>query len=304
MRSPRSRYLTTIIVFVSASVVLLAVIALRSPDRISYELPQLDRVASSAITSVTIERPRGTITLERTPDGWLVGPGGYEADAAIISSMIATLTNLSITDVVSVSDDPSRFDLDEASKVRVAAYVGEQVAREIEIGRRAATFDHTFVSIPGDERILQAGGSLRGVFDREVDELRDKSVLSFQQSLVTQIAVERSGDSSARIVVERAGNEWQVAQAQGSEPALEQIDRALRFLSGLSAYRFRYDAPPAGEPWLRITISADQEYRLELYPQDGSVYPARSSGSDEPFDMLLFQASLLTEPFGLSPPAR
>jgi hypothetical protein len=37
-----------------------------------------------------------------------------------------------------------------------------------------------------------------------------------------------------------------------------------------------------------------------LFQQQGKVYPARSSESPYDFDMFLFQAKLITEPFGLS----
>ena len=81
-----------------------------------------------------------------------------------------------------------------------------------------------------------------------------------------------------------------------------EIDGALDFLGGLSAYRYRYDSAELSEPWLRVEAVGDKTYTLLMFSNEGNIYPARTSESDFAFDMFLFQAGLVTNPFGLEPP--
>ena len=307
MRSTQRRYLATIVVFGAASLAILAALALRPGDRISYELPELPRFDGGEVTAITIERSGGPVTIRREDDGWLVTPGDYPADTLVVGVMQNTLANLAVTDVVSVTDDPARYDLDDERRVRVTVEGGAGTLRVLDVGRRAATFGHTFVRIPGDERILQAGGELRGLFDRDLDSFRDHSVLTFDPASITEITVTRElPDQVAQTVrVGRTLLGWErvgdgvAVEPQASELDPLRIEAALRFLGNLSTHRYSYGDEPLGDPWLSVTLEGEKTYALELYPQEGNVYPASSSESSDDFNLFLFQAGLITEPFGL-----
>ena len=307
MRSTHRQDIVTIAVFSVASLVILAYLAFRPDNAISYELPKLAEFVEDDVTALTIDRPGGTVTLRQEAGRWLVSPGDYPADTTTIEFLLSVLSGLSIRDVVSVSDDPARYELDAARRVRVTAEGGAGVLRELDIGRRAATIGHTFVRIPGDGRILQASGELRGLFDRNVDGFRDKSVMSFDPESIHEIVVTRSGPAEAprtvRVVRGEAG--WvlvpgdEILQDGSSEIDAEGIASVLRFLGSLSAYRYRYTDASLGTPWLNVTLEGERIYTLKLYPEQSKVYPARSSESTYDFEMLLFQSSLILEPFGL-----
>ena len=186
------RYITTIAVLCAASLAVILYSTLRNPNRINYQLPQLAPVVQSQVDEMVIEHPRDTITLSRSGDDWFVQPGNYAADAPSARFLVNAMLDIEITDVVSVSDDPARFDLDEESRVRVTLKGGGEELRVVDVGKRAATFGHTFVGVPGDGRILQALGELRGYYDRDLDAFRDKSVFSFDPSTIDQIIVTKT----------------------------------------------------------------------------------------------------------------
>lgn len=311
MSSAQRRYVVTIAVFAVASLAVILFSISGNANRINYDLPELAPVAPADVDEIIIERDRETVTIERSGNGWLVQPGAYEAHGPSAAFLLDTMVGLEITDVVSVSDDPARFDLDNDSRLRVRLTGNGDELRVIDIGRRAATFGHTFVGVPGDDRILQARGELRGIFDRDLDALRDKAVLSFDPAIVTEIVVTRTlGPAAPEVVrVLRTDDGWvsrnaaDLVSAETAAPPLDStaIDSALNFLGSLSAYRYRYGERISGNPWLEVEVIGDETYTLALFDQDGSVYPARSSASVYDFDMFLFQASLITEPFGLEP---
>jgi hypothetical protein len=306
VRSAQRRYLATIVVFGAASLAILAVLALRPGDRISYDLPELTPFDGGEVTAITIERADESVTLRREDDRWLVTPGDYLADTLVVGAIQNTLASLTVTDVVSVTDDPARYDLDEERRVRVTAEGGAGTLRVLDVGRRAATFGHTFVRIPGDERILQAGGELRGLFDRDLDSFRDHSVMTFDPATISAITVTRTlpAQRPQTVQVDRSLLGWERVtdgaevepQASGLDP--QRIEAALRFLGNLSTHRYSYGDEPLGDPWLSVTLEGEATYTLRLYPQQGSVYPASSSESSDDFNLFLFQAGLMTEPFG------
>lgn len=314
------RYITTIAVLCAASLAVILYSTLRNPNRINYQLPQLAPVVQSQVDEMVIEHPRDTITLSRSGDDWFVQPGNYAADAPSARFLVNAMLDIEITDVVSVSDDPARFDLDEESRVRVTLKGGGEELRVVDVGKRAATFGHTFVGVPGDGRILQALGELRGYYDRDLDAFRDKSVFSFDPSTIDQIIVTKTVPPALPEVVRvvRADDGWAradqdstglvfaeaTAAAAESNAALDAagIQNALAFIADLSAYRYRYTDERLTDAWLRVeTVGGGKSHTLLMYPQEGNIYPAQTSDSDYDFDMFIFQAGLVTTPFGLEP---
>ncbi|MEM7535496.1 MAG: DUF4340 domain-containing protein [Chloroflexota bacterium] len=301
MRRTQRQHIATILVFGIASLVILVYLALRPNDGISYDLPILSPFAQEEVTSITIEHPEGLITLNKTTTEWSVSPGDYPADADTMQSILTTLSNLTISDVISVADDPARYQLDEANRVRVMVEGGDTSLRVVDIGRRAATIGHTFVRLPNDERILQATGTLRDLFDRNADAFRNKIVLRFDPDSIHTITVAREQAGvlqTVRVIRNESG--WALAAGEPSTTLNnEGITFMLQFLGYLSAHRYRYSDTPLGDVWLMVTLVGDETHTLMLYPEQNNLYPARSSGSDEDFEMLLFQASVILEPFGL-----
>lgn len=304
MNRVRRRYIATIALLGAASLALILGSVLKGEDRISYDLPELAQVALADVDQVIIERPETTITLSRSGDSWTVDPGDYPADAAGVRYIANQIVELSITDVVSVSDDPSRFDLSEDTRVRVTLLGNGEELRSIDIGRRAATFGHTFVRVPGDNRILQAAGEIRTYYDRDVDAYRYRQVLNFDPAAVTGVQATVTVDDGSRVTAtaRRTKDGWipDVPAAVAGEFDAAALESSLLFFSSLPAYRYRYDsAEPSGSPWLEIRFIAEETHTLTVYDQEGPVYPAVASDSPYSFDMLSFQPGLILNPLGI-----
>lgn len=309
MRAIR-RYVITITTLGAASVLVIVFGILGAADRIGYDLPELEPVEASSVERIVIERPSESVSLFRSAEGWRVAPGDYAAHNPSVRFLLDAMVNLRITDVVSLRDDPVRYDLDPAQRVRVTLQSNQRDLRVLDIGRRAATYGHTYVSVPGDSRIFQAAGELRGAFDRGVDALREKGVLTFNPAEVTDIGITMRTNSGTEVIeLTRRDGSWNLTDGSGSTagggtPELddEAINGALAFLGSFSAYQFRYDSPVSGDPWLEVRISAGSEHTLSVYSKEGTIYPARTSQSEYDFNMLSFQPGLILEPFSLQIP--
>ena len=306
VNSVHRSYLTSIILFSIASLVVVAFLVFRPTDRISYELPVLKDFARDEISVITIERTNKRISLTRLGNQWSVAPGDYEADSTAINFVLDTLMDFDITEVVSFSDEPKRYNLDPDSLLRVTVEGSSEVLLNIDVGSRAGTFGHTFVRIPGQDQIFQGIGDLRNVFDRDLDTYRNKTVMDFDPNTIRAITVTQvlPPQEPRRIHVVRSLNGWEYLESEhdlgiGLNPLNPAgIESALRFLGALPAYRYRYGDSPTGSPWLTVTLEGNQTYTLELFSNEDNVFPAKSSGSQYWFDMFEFQADMISKPFG------
>ncbi|MEE8440499.1 MAG: DUF4340 domain-containing protein [Spirochaetia bacterium] len=305
MSSVQRRYILTIAVLAAATLAVLLFTTLRNPNRINYQLPEFAAIEHADIDKIVIDRPNETVTLSRSGSEWFVKPGNHPADRASTLYILDAILGLQITDVVSARDDPAQYNLGDENRVRVTLVGDGKELRVIDIGRRAATLGHTFVGVPGDNRILQAIGELRGIFDRDLDAFRDKSVLSFDPSTIDEITLIKTIPPAVpeQVRVVRTTDGWVRADRSAAGPLnSNEIRNTLNFLGSLSAYRYRYSDDTLSNPWLQVQITGEETYTLSIFAQDGNVYPARTSESGDDFDMFLFQASLITDSFGLERP--
>lgn len=304
MNTTIRRYALTTVTLGIASLLVIVFGILARADRIGYDLPEYDPVDVSSVDRIVIERPSGTVSLNRSREGWRVNPGDYAAHIPSVTFFLESMAELNITDVVSLRDDPGRFGLDPDQRLRVSLLASSDELRVVYIGRRAASYGHTYVSVPGDDRILQAVGELRATFDRGVDVLREKGVMAFDTTKVTGIRVTLLSTNGSTTITAAPGETGWAASDGTAEVILkdDEIEELLAFLAGFSAYQFRYESPVEGEPWLEVRVLEDQTHTIYVYPKDGSVYPARTSQSEYAFNMLAFQPGLILTPFGLQVP--
>ncbi|MBW1691689.1 MAG: DUF4340 domain-containing protein [Deltaproteobacteria bacterium] len=71
--------------------------------------------------------------------------------------------------MVSESRDYSRYQLDDEHKITVKAYIGEKLTRELDVGKAAPSYRHTFVRLKENEFVYHARENFRNAFDLSVD---------------------------------------------------------------------------------------------------------------------------------------
>lgn len=285
-----------------AVLLLAAYLGLRGRDRIQYRLPQFDAIDTASIDQIRIDRRDEEIIVARESEGWVLLPQGYEANSASIEPMLDALAELRLSELVSVTGRLARYDLDPEEAVTVTAYRDETVQRSIVIGKQAPTYFHTYVKLPDDSRVFQTEGDLRSIFATSADQLRDKSVLTFDAEEIRRIEAEVGGE---RIVVSRSTEP--AAPESQDEPAEVWTDEAgapwddskvrglLNRASALNALRF--EDRERGAVAADITFHGERPYRLTIYEKDDRVHPASTSQSDYPFLLSTWQAEAIIEAF-------
>ncbi|MFP4039924.1 MAG: DUF4340 domain-containing protein, partial [Desulfosudaceae bacterium] len=183
----KKEYLALLVIIVGASLYLY----FNQTDRLNYQLPQPPALDRSGIAGLEIDRPgEAAVTLEKKAAGWRVQPGDYAADTDTVHSILDAAAELTLTALVSESEDYQRYQLtpDKSLTVSVLAE-NDSLLRKIQVGKSAASHQHTFVRLGDDSRVYHARGRLRRVFDKSAAELRDKTVLSFAVDDIRKIEI-------------------------------------------------------------------------------------------------------------------
>ena len=310
---------------IALAIVLLAgYLLVRKTDRTEYQLPAIAKIAASDINRIEIARQEGTMVLEKKDTQWLIQPEAYLADSGKVTAMLGDLEKLSLTALVSDSKSYSRYDLEPDKAIRVKAWAGDGLKRDIQIGKPAPTFQHTFVRIGDAPEIYHAQQNLKNAFDQTADKLRDKTVLAFSLEEVKEIAITREGKLTvirksevadppsapatspadgtppADAAVKPAEVQW--LTDQGTPADLSKINRLLSTLSRLSceSYLNGKSISDLSNPIAGIVIKGKKDYTLTLYAKiekDATNYPASSSETGAVFTLSDRQAEpLIADP--------
>ena len=285
-------------------VVLVLYIALKNTDRTHYTLPELKPVGKEDVDKILISRGDSTINVSKSSGKWKIKPAKYEADSKEIDQILDELKNLTITTLVSESETYGRYGLTADERIYVRAFEQEQALRQFYIGKTASTRRHTYIMFPGDHRVYEVSNNIRRIFDKSVDDLRDKEVLVFEATAATGLVMDPAdGEETAferkmvPLPVEPSEEGEQPAENQqmeakwmtedGRTAKAESIKSLLRTLSSLkcSGYLEGKSKSDLTDPIYTVTVRLNgQAHSVSVFEKnDDNQYPAISTGSDYPF---------------------
>jgi hypothetical protein len=306
----KKEYLILLAVIIGACLYLY----LKDRDRVNYQLPEVKPVEQSVITAIDIRRPgQETLTLEKADGRWRLAAGGFPADEAQVNPMLEALSGLALTALVSESKDYDRYDLSEAKAVLVTARAGDKApVRELTVGKRASSYNHTFVRIGQDPNVYHAAGSLHDTFSKDAETLRDKTALAFDREEIRRISITMAGETlelekqpapaaapaaEAQAPPAEQKPVWKTAEGQ-SPPDPSGIDRLLGELSALrcSGYLPEGAEKDLKDPAYTITLTGKKTYTLSLFAGADKAkngYAGTSSENTSVFTLSDFQAELI-----------
>ena len=180
------------LILTAVMVALILYLALHRSNRTHYTLPKISSIPGKHISKIEFKKADGTVVLNKKDNIWNIGPKEYPADSDKIEDILNVIENLKVTALVSESKNYVRYDLNPDKKIHVRAWQGESLIREFDIGKAAATYQHTFVKLAKDPNVYHARGDFRQKFDPTVEDLRDRTVLSFVQKDLREIKIARN----------------------------------------------------------------------------------------------------------------
>jgi hypothetical protein len=307
MKVKKKEYLVLLLIIIGLSFYLLQ----RTGDRTLYELPDIPAVSPSEISRIQIDREGESVELVEENDRWWIEPEHYPADGKQVRDMLDIIGDLTLTALVAQSPDDVRYELGPEKKIAVKAWQKDRLVRDFEIGKTAPSFRHTFVKLAGDKRVFHARDNFRNRFEKNIEQLRDKQVLSFRIEDIREIRIV-DGRSTLQLIPREnapapesgevdassapAGRTWQTAEGEPAED--ETVNQLLRRLSTLQCQSFidPKNKSDFSEPIRSIHLAGLEEQTLSIYAKLSEAdeqYPAVSSGSADPFLLSASQAEPL-----------
>ena len=286
-------------------VALILYLVLHRSDRTHYKLPDITGVSGKQISKLEIEKADKALVLNKKDNTWYIDPKGYPADSDKVKNMLDVIENLTLTALVSESKNYVRYDLSHDKKITVKAWQGKTLSREFDIGKAANTYQHTFVRLATDSNVYHARGDFKRKFNQTVDELRDKTVLSYTEKDIRKITLTK--DQKTLTLTQKQISEqkdkkkdtpdttsekpettivWQ--DGEGKTVDKERVNRLLSFLNPLECETYINDAKKDDlkNPTYAVALKADKEYSLSVFTKkdkDAKTYPAISSENEYPF---------------------
>ncbi len=309
----KKEYLILFVVIVGACLYLY----FHQTDRVNYQLPEMSALDKGKIAGIEIEHPQaGSVNLERAGKEWRIQPAGYPAADKTVSDMLEAVSDFDLTALVSESEDYQRYRLapDQALVVSALSEDG-RVLRKFTVGKKAAASQHTFVSLPDDKRVYHAAGHLRKIFDKDVNALRDKTVLAFEKANIRKIEIEQEDtrltlvkkqdaaptegtakEAAASAAAEKTPSKTWVSAKEGKQADQEAVNSLLASLSAFKCQSFKTDMSQQdlADPAYTVRLEdADTQYTLSLYPdpkEKASDYRGVSSEVSDVFMVSSYKA--------------
>jgi len=286
-------------------VALILYLVLHRSDRTHYKLPDITGVSGKQISKLEIVKADKTLVLNKKNNTWYIDPKGYPADSDKVKNMIDVIEKLTLTALVSESKNYVRYDLTDDKKLTVKAWNGKTLSREFDIGKAANTYQHTFVRLATDSNVYHARGDFRRKFNQTVDDLRDKTVLSYTQKDIRELTLTKDKKTitlTQNQISEQKGKKkdkpdttsekpettivWQ--DADSKKVGKERINSLLSFLNRLQCETYITDEKKDDlkNPTYAVVVKGDKEYSLSVFAKkekDAKTYPAISSENEYPF---------------------
>jgi len=207
----------------------------------------------------------------------MVEPEKTAADQGQVSNAATSLATLEINRVVDENpSDLSQYGLNPP-KAEIAFRVkGQKEPRQLLIGEKTTTGGDLYAKTPDQKRVFLISGYLENTFERTPFDLRDKTVLKFDQSKADGVEIVHGGTTA----LAKTGTEWALTQPYKARADFAGAEAILTSLSSLQMQKIveneAKDLAKYGldKPDATITVnSGSTRASLALGKKDGdSVY--------------------------------
>jgi hypothetical protein len=197
-------------------------------------VPDFDRTAAARIAITP--RDGVPVVLTRGQAGWQVGADNstWPADGGPVDALLANLAGLTVDTVA--SRNPRNFDAFEVTgttgvQVTITGAEGTRLADFI-VGKSGPDIFSTYIRSVDSDSVVLVGGILKTIYDRPVNEWRDKTLFSAAGSAPVEYRI--TGDMTLHL---RRGDDgaWRVLAPEAFVPEPSAVDNALRQFTGLKA---------------------------------------------------------------------
>lgn len=305
---------TEYLILCAVIIALSAYLYLHRGGQSNYELPVIDSFEKGVVTKIELKKGERKITLTREGEQWRLPPAGHLAESNAVDRMISTLSQLTLTALVSESANYASYELDSGRALDVSVFNLDGPLLQLAIGKSPAGLRHTFVRLADDPNVYHASGDFRFDFDKGHDDLRDKKVLQGDKDKVGNISfqgaagnfdfvrtqIDAKPESEKKDPPADAAYTWKKSDGQSlTEAVAQQLDAAAGVLADLSCTKFLADqkVPTPSEKTYEVVMDDGQPHRLTLIRQEENRWVATTAKTDEYFELSSWDAERILKPY-------
>ncbi|MES1260852.1 MAG: DUF4340 domain-containing protein, partial [Acidobacteriota bacterium] len=192
--------------------------------------PKILALGEDQIEGIRLTKPgSAAIVLKKTGDRWAIAePSPLSADQDTVKSLVGSLASLSADRLIDEKpSDLATFGLVNPPEEVDITLRGGKVDKLL-LGSDTPSGSNTYVKLDGSPKVYTIFSSVRSNFDKSVNDLRDKRLLTFDQDKVTAISVTSKGPAFE--FSKNGQNEWQVTKPKPYRADSPQVDDLLRKL--------------------------------------------------------------------------
>ncbi len=191
--------------------------------------PKLADVPADQVQSVDLKKKDGSaITLQRQKGKWAItSPEPLTADQDAVTSLTSALNPVTADNVVDdKASNLSKYGLN-APTLTVTVHEKTGKSDEIQFGDDVPAGSLVYARLGNNSKVYALASSVKSSFDKSVNDLRDKRLLTFDSNQLTRI--ELSGKNDVEFGKNNA-NEWRILKPEPSRADSFQVEELVRKL--------------------------------------------------------------------------
>jgi len=183
-------------------------------------------------TAVTLTYPDRTIELVKTDGTWrLLKPLDTAADQTAVRNLVNAIADCEVKkDIDKPESNLAAYGLDKPM-VTITVRLKDKELPAIEVGKNTPVGFSTYATLASDKKIRLVNSAFRSGMDKQPKDLRDKTILTFNDKDVDQVSLRGDGKD---ILLTRKDDAWRL-ERPADAPADAATVRTL--LSGLRTMR-------------------------------------------------------------------
>jgi hypothetical protein len=195
------------------------------------ETPALVNIPDAAVEGIDIQKKDAAkASLERKSGKWSITmPAPYPADQDAVSGIVSALAPANADSVVEEKPrDVGKYGLTNPALTLTVHEKGGK-SEQLIFGDDIPAGSMVYLRVAGNPKVYAAASSLKTSFEKSVNDLRDKRLLTFDQNQLTRIDV-ASGKATTEFG-KNGQNEWAIVLPQPYRADNFQVEELLRKLS-------------------------------------------------------------------------
>jgi hypothetical protein len=232
-----------IVLIVFASVILLVERPFENKTKKTREeaSPLFPDLKVEQVKKIVVKKGNTTTTLENRGNLWyLLDKEAYPADPTIVEGVIKKIQDFKKINLASRKKDKhSLFEVKEGMGVEVILLGPEkkELARFF-IGKTGPDFLSTYIRKADSDDVYLYDDYLRGDFDKQVNNWRDKTILAFNPTEVVTLTISKLKEKETIALTKDTQDNWQLEEPISSLAKNPPIEKLLATLGNLKAADF------------------------------------------------------------------